>query len=131
MTTPQPADYTHGLGEIIRSHRLYTGLSQRSMADRLGKDRRDYQRIENERDACPPGLLTKVENMSDAFDQQVDAVIEAARKNGGAEILIDTAPRWEWERNVAGRAALLCSVDPEAPRICLTLSGNTPERSAS
>lgn len=135
MTAPaprQPQEYTYGLGEIIRSHRLYTGLSQRAMADRLEKDRRDYQRIENGRDACPPGLLTTVEQMTDSFDQQVDAVIEAARRNGGVDIAIDTSPRWEWERNVAGRAALLCSGGIEdAPRITLTLAGKSPERSTA
>lgn len=121
MTTPQrPADYAEGLGELIRAHRVYVGLSQRAMAARLGKDRRDYQRIENGRDACPPGLLGQVEAMSDQFDTAVDTLINHAAAEGGTEVLVDTDPRWEWERNVAGRAALIASTDPhEPPRVVL------------
>ena len=123
MTTPQrPADYTEGLGELIRAHRVYVGLSQRSMAARLGKDRRDYQRIENGRDACPPGLLGTVEAMSDEFDTTVEAVIGGAEASAdGLEIMVDPDPRWEWERNIAGRAAMLTSTDPTAPDIVLRM----------
>ena len=122
MTTPQrPADYTEGLGELIRAHRVYVGLSQRAMAARLGKDRRDYQRIENGRDACPPGLLGTVEAMSDEFDVTVEVLLAKAVVDGGVEILVDTDPRWEWERNVAGRAALLASSEPSNPDIVLRM----------
>lgn len=123
MTTPlRPTDYTEGLGELIRAHRVYVGLSQRAMAARLNKDRRDYQRIENGRDACPPGLLGQVEAMSDLFDTTVDALINRAAAEGGAEVEVDTDPRWEWERNVAGRAALFTSTDVDAPRVVLRMA---------
>lgn len=118
-TGPVPPDYTYGLSELIRAHRLYMGLSQRAMAERLRKDRRDYQRIENDDDACPPGLLGRMELMVDHFDSTVDAVIDAARQSGGAKILIDTDPALEWERAVVNRAALLCHTDADAPTITL------------
>ena len=118
-TPPRPADYTEGLGELIRAHRIYIGMSQRAMAQRLKRDRRDYQRIENGRDACPPGLLGEVEAMSDHFDTTVDTVITTAEAQGGMEIMVDPDPKWEWERNVAGRAALLTSTGTGAPVITL------------
>lgn len=111
--TRKPETYTHGLGETIRAHRLYMGLSQRDMADRVGKDRRDYQRIESGRDACPPGLLTQMETLSDAFSYQVDALIREADRRGGLalSIVADGSPGKEWERLVAGRAVVEASED--------------------
>lgn len=101
-----PIRSTAGLGELIRAYRLYLGLSQREMADRLGKARRDYQRIEKDQDRCPPGLITVIEALVDQFDEDVDVVLAEATLNGGAD-LIYTEDQ-EWERNVAGRAAVLC-----------------------
>ena len=126
--TRRPETYTHGLGELIRAHRLYIGLSQRDMADRMGKDRRDYQRIENGRDACPPGLLGMIEELSDAFAYQVERVLDAAEAQGGLvlEVTEDGSPGKEWERLVAGRAAVETSAD--AP-ITLTMSGKSKQRS--
>lgn len=116
MTTTEtrnPETYTHGLGEVVRAHRLYIGLSQRDMADRVGKDRRDYQRIENGRDACPPGLLTQLETLSDAFCHQVDLLIEEAERKGGLALSVTTdgSPGKEWDRLVAGRAAVEATED--------------------
>lgn len=111
-TTRRPETYTHGLGEIIRAHRLFIGLSQRDMADRMGKDRRDYQRIENGRDACPPGLLGMIEELSDAFAYQVERVLDEAERRDAADgplrlsVVVDGSPGKEWERLVAGRAAV-------------------------
>lgn len=136
MTTeqaPRPAEYAHGLGELIRSYRLYIGLNQREMAVKLGKNRRDYQRIESDQDACPPGLLGKVETLTDDFDDQVSRVIDAAEKDEDrhVEIAVDTGPGWEWERLVAGRAAVIVAGDRKLPRITLTLTEHTPrERTA-
>lgn len=134
MTT-EPATYEHGLGEILRAHRLYIGLSQRDMSDRLRKDRRDYQRIENGRDACPPGLLTTVKEMVDAFDHAVDHLIEQVKRqatNDGVDhIRVSVTPADEWQRLVAGCAAVLAYSDDELPRISLTLVEDQPnERSA-
>lgn len=111
--TRRPETYTEGLGELIRAHRIYIGLSQRDMADRLGKDRRDYQRIENGRDACPPGLLGMIEELVDAFTAQVDMLLSHAEKHGGAQLSIhlDGSPGKEWDRLVAGRAAVETTTD--------------------
>ncbi|URC18150.1 helix-turn-helix DNA binding domain protein [Mycobacterium phage Zenteno07] len=116
-TTRRPETYTHGLGEIIRAHRLFIGLSQRDMADRMGKDRRDYQRIENGRDACPPGLLGMIEELSDAFAYQVERVLDEAERRDSADgplrlsVVVDGSPGKEWERLVAGRAAVETTED--------------------
>lgn len=133
--TPQPETYTNGLGEIIRAHRLYTGLSQYGMAAKLGYQRRQYQRIESDKDACPPGLLTKIEALTDEFDGTVDAIIEFSIEHDGANINVEldsssAGGQWEWERNAAGRAAMIASGDDEIPAITITLVGKVTERSA-
>lgn len=118
MPNPQtPAEYTHGLGEIIRAHRLFIGLSQRDMAERLRKDRRDYQRIESGRDACPPGLLGAVEDLSDDFAHQVEMVLDEADRRDAADgplplaVVTDGNAADEWLRLVAGRAAVEATED--------------------
>lgn len=118
MTTPpNPETYTHGLGEIIRAHRLFIGLSQRDMAERVGKDRRDYQRIESGRDACPPGLLGEIEDLSDDFAHQVETVLDEADRRDLADgpltlaVVTDGNAADEWLRLVAGRAAVEATQD--------------------
>ena len=112
-----PPDYAHGLGELIRAHRLYLGLSQRGMAKNLGDmDRRSYQRIETGQDPCPPGLIDTVRDLVAKFEDEVDAVIDAAtteldRKYGptvdvASKVLAPSDPRRDWQRCVVGRAAV-------------------------
>ena len=115
MTEQKPETYTKGLGELIRAHRFYVGISEYTMARLLGKDRRDYQRIENGRDACPPGMLTRVEALSKKFDDDVDKVVAATYDQGGVlDLIVD--PGNEWDRLVAGRAAV------EAPNGAIKLT---------
>lgn len=126
-TTAEPETYTRGLGELIRAHRAYIGLSQREMARRLNKDRRDYQRIEIGRDACPPGLLSRVEVMTDQFIADVDKVLAEAESSPLAKdipLVIEVDPDDEWNRLVAGRAAVETS--KTAP-IMLTIVGKVTE----
>lgn len=132
MTRPlSPTVYTEGLGEALRAHRLYIGLSQKDMAERMGKDRRDYARIEANRAACPPGLLSRIEELSDAFAQQVDAVLDQAEKTPGGitvAVVVNSGQPWdEWYRLVAGRA--MVETDASAP-ITLTIVGEHDERIA-
>lgn len=127
IRTVRPETYATGLGEIIRAHRLYLGLSQEAMAARLGRDKRDLQRIERGKDKCPPGLLTEVETLSDQFAHDVETVLESAERYGGAVLAVSTDPAHEWDRLVAGRAAVETAAD--AP-ITLTIVGELPERSA-
>ncbi|QHB37778.1 HTH DNA binding protein [Mycobacterium phage Imvubu] len=107
-----PPEYTHGLGEVIRAHRLFIGLSQRDMAARLNRDRRDYQRIESGRDACPPGLLGAVEDLADQFAHEVEMVLDEADRRDPEDgplplaVVTDGNAADEWLRLVAGRAAV-------------------------
>ena len=133
MTTTEtaalkPAEHTYGLGELIRAYRMYIGLNQREMAVKLGKSRRDYQRIESGQDKCPPGLLSKVEELADQFDALVGRIIEAAERDEDQQtnVEVSSGPGWEWERLAAGRAAVITADEPGMPCITLTLSGNTP-----
>lgn len=132
MTDKKPAVHTYGLGELIRAHRLFIGLSQRDMAARVGKDRRDYQRIENGRDKCPPGLLTQVEALSDAFAYQVDRVLELAERNGGLDLAVSDSdmPGQVWDRLVAGRAAVEADEGAPITLTTATMSGKSDERRA-
>lgn len=126
--TPTPTTRAFGYAEIIRAHRLYIGLSQRDMATLLRFDRRDYQRIESGQNACPVGFLTRLEELSDQFHHDVERVLDAAEDptnwiNGALLLAVSASgkPEDEWERLVAGRAAVEASAD--AP-ITLTVSGN-------
>lgn len=126
--------YTTGHGEVVRAHRLFIGLSQRDMAARLGKDRRDYQRIETGRDACPDDVLRAVEALSDAFAYEVELVLDEADRRATTDgplpllVVTDGTPDNEWQRLVAGRAAVEATEDHP---ITLTMSGNTDVRSSA
>ena len=119
MTAPtvsrKPETPTHGLGEIIRAHRLFIGLSQESMAERVGKDLGDYMHIEDGTLACPVGLLGQVERLADNFGIAVDSILRYAAKNHGATLVVKVTdqPGDEWDRLVAGRAAV--EADAAAP----------------
>lgn len=121
-----PAEPEHDLGELIRNYRLYVGLSQRGMAEKLDMARRSYQRIETGVDPCPPGLLADVERLADRFERHVNCVLAESAKTGGLNVKVETDAKWEWERSVAGRAAVIAMNDPQFDVIILTL----PERSA-
>jgi len=115
-----PPTYTAGLGELIRSHRLYIGLVARGMAKHLQLDRRDYQRIENGQDDCPPGLLDKVGDLVDKFDNDVSVLIEAALRetitsgDPTVSLTVSDNPAAEWERCVVARAAVE-AIDMDEP----------------
>ena len=114
-----PESYTYGLGLAINAYRTYTGLSQRGMAEKLAMNRRTYQRIEKDEDACPPGLLDSLAAVVDKFDDDVARIIDAAAAAGGLELTVEPGQEWE---TVAAQRALVLSAD--AP-ITLTLAGNT------
>lgn len=97
---PNPPDYATGLGETIRAHRMYLGLSKDTMADKLGMNPRSYERIENNQRACPPGLLDTIDKIADAFDTAVAAI----RDGDGPLILRHTLD--DWDRAIYGRAAV-------------------------
>ena len=118
-TTPTTETYTYGLGELIRAHRAYLGATQQGMAILLQMDRRDYQRVEKDDDACPPGLVDRVLDLADKFDDEVDAVVEAATAQGGARLIVSDDPHDSWQRAVVQRAAVVAPYGLITP----TLSG--------
>jgi len=100
MKNQNPPDYATGLGETVRAHRLYLGLSKETMARRLGMNPRSYERIESNQRPCPPGLLDTIDSVAEAFDTAVE---NAAAGEWALEIKTTTD---EWTRAVYGRAAV-------------------------
>jgi hypothetical protein len=110
-----PVDYTEGLGEVVRGYRLYTGLSAKGMADKLGMSVRSYERIENgeviPRDRnnktapCPPGFFDSLEKVVTEFDETVSTMIDNVRKLNVTP-MVSAHPDKEWERCIAARAAV-------------------------
>jgi transcriptional regulator with XRE-family HTH domain len=101
-----PAEYTEGLGEVVRGYRLYTGLSREGMAAKLGMALRSYERIEDgDRDgtACPPGLFDTLESLMNEFDETVAELLKTDTK---IPIVVSTDPDQEWHRCAANRAAV-------------------------
>lgn len=97
-----PATYTHGLGELIRAHRLYMCLNKDDMAARLKMNPRTYDRIENGQRDCPPGLLDSIREVVAAFEADVDALAEA----DPGTVRVRDGQKDAWLRAVAGRAAV-------------------------
>ena len=113
MNAPNPPDYTDGLGELIRAHRLYLGLSQRTLADHLGMKEKSLSDIEVGRRGCPRGFIDTMERVADEFDAEVKATIEKAKTmlasasaHGSERVEVDGEPSREWNRAVIGRAAV-------------------------
>jgi len=107
----RPPAYTEGLGELIRAHRNYIGLSPRSMALKIGMGEKSFVDIENGRRACPPGLLDSVVHVVATFDRDVQKAVEVAEsaqatENEPFEMPVNNDPRLEWQRAVIGRAAV-------------------------
>lgn len=96
----KPETYATGLGELIRAHRMYVGISKDTMAEKLGMNPRSYERIENNQRACPPGLLDSIESICAAFETDVDCI-----RDSDTEYTI-TESTSDWLRAVYGRAAV-------------------------
>lgn len=114
MSTPRPADYVDGWGELIRAHRLYIGLSQRTFAQRLEMSERSLSDIEIGRRRCPPGFLDSVVAVIREFDSDVEKAVRAAADSMAGQpaeatmtpIEVSADPENEWNRVVIGRAAV-------------------------
>lgn len=106
MTTQTPPDYAEGYGELVRAHRVYMGLSQRTLADRIGMGERSLSDIEVGRRRCPPGFIDTIKRIADEFDEQVQKVIGQCDAAGCAKIPVNDDPQNEWERSIVGRAAV-------------------------
>lgn len=104
-TRTGPDVYTWGLGEVIRGHRLYIGLSRPAMAKQIGVAFRSYERIEDGERACPPGFLDTIRDIVTAFDDAVDRVV----MDGSDNPAVHTGEDAEWNRAVMNRAAVASS----------------------
>lgn len=106
--TPRPAAYSEGYGELVRAYRYYMGVSQRTLAEKIGIGERSLADIETGRRACPPGFLDSVQKVIDRFNDTVrDLTVEAddwaATHND--ELVIEVNSRDDWNRAVVGRSA--------------------------
>jgi len=116
--TPRPPDYRDDQGELVRAHRLYTGLSQRTFAARMRIQERSLSDIEVGRRSCPPGFIDTVAKVVDEFDADVDLAIERAESmiaanddgTGIVTVTVSLRSRDEWQRVVLGRAAITSGV---------------------
>lgn len=111
--------YVAGLGEMLRSARLYVALSRDGFATKLGMAERSYRRMESGERPIPPGLLDTMDAVLDEFDSAVEMVIERASRSGDLVIEVRDDPEGEWHRAVVGRAAI------ESRRIMPTLLTST------
>lgn len=121
-TTATPPDYAEGYGELVRAHRMYMGISQRTLAERIGMGERSLSDIEVGRRACPPGFVDTVRQIAGDFDKQVDDLVLNAEvlNDGDALGPVEVDPRDDWKRAVVGRAAV------ENAAIMPTLVGKVP-----
>lgn len=105
-----PPDFTSGLGETVRAHRLYTGLSREGFAKACGLGRvESLKDIETERRRAPAGFLDTVAEVVDRFDAEVDDEIKMAELNGVTPVLREVSdhPMREWHRAVVSRACVV------------------------
>lgn len=108
MTTPRPADYADGYGELVRAYRYYVGLTPKAMAARLDMSPLSLNDIETGRRKCAPGFITGLAKFADIFDDAVEKVVtwyDKIRPQGG-EIKTLVSLKNEWERQTIGRAAV-------------------------
>lgn len=111
MPDKRPPAYTDGLGELIRAHRNYIGISGHSMAYRLRMKPKSLSDIELGYAACPPGFLDTVLGIVEEFDRDVEKAIDAAKSSQSTEenpfeMPVRDDPRADWQRAVIGRAAV-------------------------
>ena len=112
MSDKQPPEYAEGWGELIRAHRAYIGISQRTMAAKLNMGERSLSDIEVGRRSCPPGFLNAVQDVTQEFYRDVERVMSTASTwsddNDGdmMELPINDDPKREWSRAVIHRAAV-------------------------
>ena len=114
MSQKQPPEYAEGWGELIRAHRAYIGISQRTMADKLKMGERSLSDIEVGRRACPPGFLNAVQEISQEFYGDVKKLMDAADAaltdtddpHAWFELPVSDDAQQEWQRSAISRAAV-------------------------
>lgn len=114
---PKPG-WTAGLGELVRAHRAYTGLSQRAFAEEIGIREQSLVDIETGRRDTPDGLLDTIAGVIERFDDEVTQCERQAEKmlnstdpgdgsTGTVNFTVSEKLGDEWVRAVIGRAAVL------------------------
>lgn len=111
--TPQP-DSPPPVGELVRAHRMYIGLSQRAFATKLGIPEKSLSDIEIGRRSGTQRFLDYVIDQVDEFDEAVKLTVTAAedRLKHKAEETVhievddESELEAEWQRAVIGRAAV-------------------------
>lgn len=111
MPDKRPPEYTDGLGELIRAHRNYIGLSSHSLAFKLGMKPKSFSDIEIGRAACPPGFIDSILAVIEEFDRDVEKAVDVAKsaqatEDNPFEMPVREDPRADWQRAVIGRAAV-------------------------
>lgn len=111
MPDKRPPEYTEGLGELIRAHRNYIGISGHSMAYRLRMKPKSLSDIELGYAACPPGFLDTILAIVEEFDREVEKAVDVAKSAKATEddlfeMPVREDPRADWQRAVIGRAAV-------------------------
>lgn len=104
-----PEDYEDGLGEIVRAHRLYMGLSRPAMAKKLQMAFRTYERIEDGTRECPPGFIDTMRKLVVMFDDEVERMIDNPQSHS---LEVKPGEDYEWHRAIVGRAALAIPITP-------------------
>lgn len=102
------------MGELVRAHRKYTGLSQRAFAEKCGLKEKSLSDIEVGRRDMPDGFLDTVEKVLEEFDADVEKTIDAAAHRLKESDAVDKVvhfdvsedPDQDWVRAVIGRAAV-------------------------
>lgn len=107
--TPRPPEYHEGYGELVRAYRVYMGISQRTLAEKMGLGERSLSDIEIGRRACPPGFLDSVQKVVDQFLDAVNMLTVRAdlevSKSDETEMVVEVNSRDDWMRAVVGRSA--------------------------
>jgi transcriptional regulator with XRE-family HTH domain len=106
-STPVPADYSDGYGELVRAYRQYLGISQRTLSNKIGIAERSLSDIEIGRRRCPRGFINSVEKVVDEYDAAVEKLVEARGKLEEVIWEVTDDPRKEWDRAVIGRAGVV------------------------
>lgn len=125
MTQKNPPVYTDGLGELIRAHRRYISVSERTMAKKLGIVEKSLSDIEIGRRSCPPGFLDSVRVVIEEFEGDVNDLTARSAEMGAAldpHIHVTADSEGEWHRAVIGRAAV------QSGRLTPVLIANDRER---
>jgi transcriptional regulator with XRE-family HTH domain len=97
-------------GELARQHRLYTSLTVRDFSQKLGISESSLIDIEKGRRDLPEDVMDRIEQITEEFDEAVDAAVAAAEKmitSDEESVQIPVSTDEPWQRAVLGRAAVL------------------------